>query len=182
MELELVREHQYQSITKGSWLKHTSTGYIGQVADYIKPGLLIPIGLANSTQITDDFGPIPKVGLYFLGKYGVDISDAVKTQIYNTTVDHLLSLISQQKEIINKFYLPGASILPTFRRFLCLLITGKLSYKDIRVRFHDFFLHKKSPMTFFCLLFYMKENILNLHTIKDEFIYKYYVKILSGTL
>lgn len=85
----------------------------------------------------------PKVGLYFLERYGPDIPDAIKTTIFSTTVTHLQNLIGQQKTIINEqketLNVPGEGIRPLFCRFVCLLITGKLRLCDVTQKLRSLF-------------------------------------------
>jgi len=85
----------------------------------------------------------PKVGLYFLERYGPDIPDAIKTTIFSNTVTHLQDLIGQQKAIINEqkeaLNVPGEGIRPLFCRFVCLLITGKLRLRDVTQKLRSMF-------------------------------------------
>ena len=97
---------------------------------------------SRSTVQADYEGHIldyPKVGLYFLEKYGQDISNAGKIQIFRNTTEYLQGLISQQRDIIsqqkNTLNIPGTGFRPLVCRFFCLLITGKLHIYDITNRF-----------------------------------------------
>jgi glycosyltransferase involved in cell wall biosynthesis len=85
----------------------------------------------------------PKVGLYFLERYGHDIPDAIKIAIFSNTVNHLQNLIMQQKAIINEqkepLNVPGEGIRPLFCRFICLLITGKLRLHDVTQKLQSLF-------------------------------------------
>lgn len=110
---------------------------------------------STSTVQVDYEGHIldyPKVGLYFLERYGLDIPDAIKTTIFSNTVTHLQDLIGQQKAIINEqkeaLNVPGEGIRPLFCRFVCLLIMGKLQIHHITDRFHALFSrNRRSPQS-----------------------------------